>query len=100
MGKLNGELFLVRKELAAAHSELSFNRALVAKAGDDITQLLKDTLEIEAERDTLRNLLSDILNHSVANRGTEGAFFRCHTYRTGEMPEWVKRAEKAICQQG
>ena len=43
-----------RKQRDAARVELSFNRALVAKAGDDINRLLKDMLELEAERDAAR----------------------------------------------
>ena len=38
------------------------------------------------------------LNHQIANRGTADAFYACHTYPHGQMPEWVERAEKALTQ--
>ncbi len=43
----------------------------------------------------LRELLNEILNHQIANRGTDSAY---HMYCSSakDMPEWVAKAERAI----
>ena len=58
----------VEAERDTIRAELCFNRALVAKAGDDINRLLKDTLELEAERDAARALALRI--HQKHNKYT------------------------------
>ena len=40
-------------------------------------------------------LLNEILNHQVANRGTNSAFYICYAY-DNTFPEWVEKAEKMI----
>lgn len=42
------------------------------------------------------NLLTEILNHQIANRGTPYAYYLCYTYNFGKMPDWVKKAEKLV----
>ncbi len=41
-------------------------------------------------------LLDEILNHQIANRGSEHAFYRCCTYRSGQFPPWVAKAEAVV----
>ena len=43
----------------------------------------------------LRALLNEILDHAIANRGTDDAFFCCYTYGHDKMPAWVAKAENA-----
>ena len=50
----------------------------------------------EVNSTELLALLEEILNHAVANRGSEHAFFLCYTYNHGEMPAWVGKAEKML----
>ena len=45
----------------------------------------------------LVEMLNEILDHQVANRGTKHAFYRCYTYGD-KMAPWVKKAEKLIKQ--
>ena len=44
----------------------------------------------------IKELLNEILNHQIANRGTKHAFYKCYTYSGYKMPAWVKKAEKML----
>lgn len=44
----------------------------------------------------IRRLLNEILDHQVANRGTEHEFYKCYTYSGNKMPPWVKKAERVV----
>lgn len=48
------------------------------------------------EQKKMASLLDEILDHQIANRGTENEYYKCYTYPTGEMPKWVKKAEKLL----
>ena len=45
----------------------------------------------------LVEMLNEILDHQVANRGTKHAFYMCYTYGD-KMAPWVKKAEKLVKQ--
>ena len=44
----------------------------------------------------LVDLLNEILDHQIANRGSEHAFYSCYTYEYGKFPEWVLKAEHIL----
>lgn len=56
-------------------------------------------LKLETRVDVLETLLEMALKHSVANRGTEHAFFNCYTYPHGKFPVWVDLAERVLKQE-
>ncbi|MCK5602050.1 hypothetical protein KAR91_09280 [Candidatus Pacearchaeota archaeon] len=40
--------------------------------------------------------LEEALEHQIANPGSRSEYYRCYTYRLGELPEWVHKSRNAL----
>ena len=59
-------------------------------------ELIERAKRVEGGKTPLKDILNEILDHQIANRGSEHAFYRCYTYKYGDFPEWVLKAEHMV----
>ena len=79
------------KELGLMQGSSGLEGALAAEC-------LRERRRHKRKTKAVLQLLEEILNHQVSNRhaGYGYRFYRCWTYPSGGMPDWVGKAEKLL----